>query len=111
MTVRSCKVSCRDAQGIEHSVEVSAETLFEAVAQGWRLLGDDDWNGDASRRPSFFMVRVKQPEVEHRVRVQDFENWLVSPPKSPAEMGLNNSLAESAESERLKRPLCINFRF
>jgi hypothetical protein len=92
MTVRSCKVSCRDGQGIEHSVDVSAETLFEAVAQGWRLLADDDWNNDTSRRPPFLTVRVKQPELEHKVRLQDFENWLNSPPKSPAEMALKNRL-------------------
>ena len=92
MTVRSCKVSWRDGQGIEHSVDVTAETLFEAVAQAWRAFGDDDWNTDAGRRPTVFTIRVKQPEIEHKVRLQDFENWLVSPPKSPAEMALKNRL-------------------
>jgi len=27
MAVRSCRVTCRDSQGIEHSVDVTAETL------------------------------------------------------------------------------------
>jgi hypothetical protein len=33
-------------------------------------------------------VRVQQPAVEHRVRVVEFERWLGSNGKSPAEMSL-----------------------
>ena len=92
MAVRSCRVTCQHAQGIEHSVEVTAQTLYEAVAQAWRVFGDCEWHGDGGRPPSVFVVRVKQPEVEHKVRTQDFENWLAAAPKSPAEMALKNRL-------------------
>jgi hypothetical protein len=92
MAVRSCRVTCRDAQGIEHSVDVTAENLFEAVAQAWRIFGENEWNEDGGRPPSVFVVRAKQPEIEHKVRTQDFENWLASAPKSPAEMALKNRL-------------------
>ena len=37
MAVRSCNVSCRDPQGVEHTVEVSAQSLYEAVAQALRV--------------------------------------------------------------------------
>jgi hypothetical protein len=37
-------------------------------------------------------VAVKEPEVEHTVRIRDFENWLVSNGKSPAEQALKNNL-------------------
>jgi hypothetical protein len=30
---RMCKVTCRD-KGVEHTVEVTAESLYEAVARG-----------------------------------------------------------------------------
>jgi len=33
MALRSCLVSCRDLGGTEHAVEVTAESLYEAVAQ------------------------------------------------------------------------------
>ncbi len=92
MAVRSCKVSCRDAQGVEHSVDVTAESLFEAVAQAWRIFGENEWNADGGRPPSLFVVRVKQPEIEHKVRAQDFENWLAAATKSPAEMALKERL-------------------
>src|ERR1700687_1861993 len=37
MAVRTCSVTCRDAQGIEHTVRVTAQSLFEAVAQALRV--------------------------------------------------------------------------
>jgi hypothetical protein len=40
-------------------------------------------------------VIVKQPEVEHTVRVRDFENWLESAGRSPAEMSLKTGLPSS----------------
>jgi hypothetical protein len=33
MTLRTCTVSCEDSEGHQHSLEVTAETLYEAVAQ------------------------------------------------------------------------------
>ena len=39
-------------------------------------------------------VVVKQPEVEHTVRVRDFENWLESTGRSPAEMSLKTRLRQ-----------------
>jgi hypothetical protein len=87
-------VTCTDTNGVNHSVEVSAETLCEAVAQALRLFRDNDWGSDAQRIPSLVTVRVKQPVMEHRVRTRDFETWLNAPPKSPAEMMLKNRLRE-----------------
>jgi len=37
---------------------------------------------------------VKQPEVEHKVRMRDFEAWLESNGRSPAEMALKSRLRE-----------------
>jgi len=37
MSVRSCRVTIRDTEGIEHSAEVTAESLYEAVALGLRV--------------------------------------------------------------------------
>lgn len=32
--IRSCRVTVQDLDGITHTVEVTAESLYEAVAQG-----------------------------------------------------------------------------
>jgi hypothetical protein len=37
---------------------------------------------------------VKHPEIEHVVRVQDFERWLEASPRSPAELALKNRMRE-----------------
>jgi hypothetical protein len=39
-------------------------------------------------------IVVKQPEVEHTVRMRDFEAWLQSNGRSPAEMVLESRLRE-----------------
>jgi len=94
MAVKSCRVTCTDAAGVDHSVEVTAETLYEAVGQALRLFRDNDWTSDTRRVPALVTVRVKQPVMEHRVRTRDFETWLEAAPKSPAEMVLKKRLRE-----------------
>ncbi len=47
-----------------------------------------------SRPPSVVVVTINQPEVEHRVRIKDFENWLDSAGKSLAEMALKSRLRD-----------------
>jgi hypothetical protein len=46
VALRTCRVTCSDLDGIEHSVEVRADSLYEAVAQGLRAFRDADWAGD-----------------------------------------------------------------
>lgn len=88
MVVKTCRVTCRDSLGVAHTVDVTAQTLYEAVAQALRLFRENDWADDAQRVPALVTVRVKQPEMEHTVRTRDFESWLDSAPRSPAEMAL-----------------------
>jgi hypothetical protein len=33
VALRTCQVSCRDLKGIEHAVEITADSLYEAVAR------------------------------------------------------------------------------
>jgi hypothetical protein len=40
------------------------------------------------------VVIINQPQVEHRVRIEDFENWRESAGKSPAEMALKSRLRD-----------------
>ena len=90
MALCTCKVSCRDANGAEHAVEVTARSLYEAVGRGLHVLRENDWV-DAIQN-STITIAVKEPEVEHKVRIRDFENWLGSNGKSPAEQALKSDL-------------------
>jgi len=57
---------------------VTADTLYEAVAQGLRVLRENDWIDEVGRGQTTISVVVRHPEVQHKIRVQDFERWLES---------------------------------
>jgi hypothetical protein len=94
VTLRTCRVTCRDVEGVEHTVEVSADSLYEAVARGLVAFRDAEWAGEIGHGQTTITVAVKQPEVEHTVRMRDFEAWLESNGRSPAEMVLKSRLHE-----------------
>ena len=71
MAVRRCLVSSSDVNGVEHAVEVTADSVYEAVAQGPRIFRENAWVHEIGRGLTTVKVLVKQPEVEHRVRIQD----------------------------------------
>ena len=57
-----------------------------------RVFRENDWHEDPDREPAAVVVNVRQPEIEHQVRIRDFENWLDSAGKSPVEMALKSRL-------------------
>ena len=71
----TCRVICSDLNGIEHMVEATADSLYEALAQGLRAFRDADWAGNIGHGWTKIRVIVKQPEVQHTVRMRDFEAW------------------------------------
>jgi hypothetical protein len=81
-------------QGVEHTAQVTAQSLYEAVAQALRVFREDEWSEDPNRGPASVVVTINQPRVEHRVRIKDFENLLDSAGKSPAEMALKSRLRD-----------------
>jgi hypothetical protein len=107
MAVRTCKVSCRDAAGIEHSVQVTAQTLYEAVAQALRVFREHDWCGkDLRGSAASVLVKITPPEVEHRVRLRDFASWLESAGKKPC----GDDTEESAAANLFRIMMCCSRR-
>jgi hypothetical protein len=89
--LRSCAVSYRDHHGIRHSVEVTAESLYEAAVLGLKAL-------DAHRGHTHNMtidVKVRSPEVTHSVSGAILAAWLAMPGKDEAEQELKNRLKEA----------------
>ena len=91
---QTCKVSCSNLKEVKHTVEVSAGSVFEGGCQALRIFRDNEWVEDIGRGQTPLSVKVKHPETEHTVRVQDFERWLETTPRSPAKMILKNRLRE-----------------
>jgi hypothetical protein len=63
--VRTCRVCCCDLKSVEHVVEVTADSLYEAVAQGLRAFCENDWVDDVGRGLTTITVVVSKPSVEH----------------------------------------------
>ena len=99
MTLKSCSVSCEDTNGHEHAVEVTAETLYEAVAQALAAFRSNGWVGEIGKGHTL-VIRVQQPAVEHRVRLAEFERWLGQNGRSPAEMSLKVRLRSILASKK-----------
>jgi hypothetical protein len=92
VALRMCKVSVSDLQGIEHTVEVTAATLYEAVAAALAAFRDDEWVDQIGNGLTTVRITVQQLAVQHHVRVKDFLAWLRKRSGSPAEMVLRQKL-------------------
>ena len=57
MAVRACRVSCQDPADVEHSVEVTASSLFEAVPQALRIFRENEWVNEIGHGRTLFKVR------------------------------------------------------
>ena len=86
MSVRTCKVTIQDMEGVSHTVEVTAETLYEAVALGMAAIRSDDWVTGIAQGLNPVKVRVTNVPVEHEVRLMEFTKWLERKGGSPREI-------------------------
>src|ERR1700682_2841223 len=86
MSVRSCKVTIQDTRSVSHTVEVTAESLYEAVALGMAAIRTDEWVSGIAQGRNPVKVRVMNVPVEHEVRLMDFTKWLHRHGGSPREM-------------------------
>lgn len=89
---KTCRVTIPDTNGIEHTAEVSADTLYEAVARGIAALQAHSWTGDLVQ--GSVRVMVKDTPVEHSVRLIDFNKWLAKPGGVPRDITQRQKLRE-----------------
>jgi len=83
MAVRSCRVTIRDLEGIEHTAHVTASTLYEAVALGLASMHAEEWVEGIAQGQNEIRVAVVNVPVEHSVKLKDFTRWLERPVRSP----------------------------
>jgi hypothetical protein len=77
-------VSFTDGQGIRHSVEVTADSLFEAAVRGVKALRAGEWN-DPPGRAALLEIQVSNPTVTHMVGLAQVARWLNGASSSPRE--------------------------
>lgn len=92
-TARTCLVSFTDSEGIRHSVEVTASTLYEAAVLAITQFRSCGFTANAPGPATRLAVAVKQPSTAHEVQWGKVEAWLQSARK-PNEQGLKSRLLE-----------------
>jgi hypothetical protein len=86
MAIRSCRVTIQDLEGVSHTAEVTAATLYEAVAQGIAAIRGNDWVAGIAQGLNVVTVSVADVRIEHQVKVDDFTKWLERSGGSPREV-------------------------
>jgi hypothetical protein len=87
----SCRVSFTDSEGIQHAVEVEADSLYEAVALAVAEFRKDEMNtagtvpmteftvtayaGNKSPRGSRVLLVYYRKPLEHRIRLGQVLKW------------------------------------
>src|SRR5215472_8499166 len=92
--LHSCLVSFTDSEGIEHSVRVPAESLFEAAVEAIAAFSKRCRLDPGTR----LTTRVKAREEEHTVTVAKVLSWLDGIAASPSEKLKKNRLRERLRS-------------
>ncbi len=97
--MRTCFVSFQDPQGLEHSVEVDAASVYEAAALGLQAFRVSEFSGCVRPgKTTRLVVTIRRLEAQHEVRVGQLEDWLTSGARSPSEQVLKGRL------QKLLRP-------
>jgi hypothetical protein len=91
-----CRASHTNDQGI-HSVEVTADTLFEAVAQAVVEFKDDKTVAEPPGPETEFTVSILRKPVEHFIRLKKVQAW--------AQPSSRGGPAETLRRERVRRML------
>jgi hypothetical protein len=78
-------VTIADMDGVSHTVEVTAATLYEAVALGLAAIRGNEWVAGIAQGLNVVKVSVADVRVEHEVKLMDFTKWLDKMGGSPRE--------------------------
>jgi hypothetical protein len=76
-----CIVSYVDLDGIRHSVEVEAQSLYEAAVLGVKVFKDHDWEPGGMAK---LEVEIRT-SITHEITYQKVKEWLDAGVKSPKE--------------------------
>jgi hypothetical protein len=89
---RKCVVKLRDAEGVEHAVQVMAGSLYEAGCVAWHQFRRSPWSRQAALETGTLQVEVWEAPTVYKINVADLENWLGRTGGSPREMALRQRI-------------------
>lgn len=88
---RRCIVSFRDGEGIEHAVEVTAASLYEAGALALQQFRRSEWSREESLDTGTLRVEVCESTF-YNIKVAELEDWLKRSGGKPSEVALRQKL-------------------
>jgi hypothetical protein len=68
--VRKCTIRFSDRQGIEHSTQVEAASLFEAACRAWAIFKSSEQTKEESYKTEEFIVEVPEDPKTFRVDLE-----------------------------------------
>jgi hypothetical protein len=83
--VRACTVSVVAPSGVRQSVDVTAESLYEAAVQGFALLKADSWS-EPMPPGTQIEIQVRAPATTHFVTLAQLRRWVDGIAVNPDEM-------------------------
>jgi hypothetical protein len=95
MSLRVCTVGFKSPTGISHSVEVEAETLYEAAGLGLARLKKDGWIEGLGPETKLEIV-VRAPAAHHTLTVTQLQKWVNS---------VNTGAGETLKKAKIKHLL------
>jgi hypothetical protein len=94
---RTCRISFTDSEGIEHAVQVPAESLYEAAVEAMAAFRRSVLAEMPLGSGMPLTIRVKAPEEEHTTTIGKVLSWLDGVTTSPSE-----KLKKNRPKERLR---------
>ena len=85
MSISKCIVRLKDCHNTEHSVEVYAESLYEAVLRGLNRLKDVGWESDTNETIKRVEVEIHHEPTRHIVDVPKLLKWVQEDAGYPAQ--------------------------
>ncbi|MGA8035143.1 MAG: hypothetical protein WA823_13840 [Candidatus Acidiferrales bacterium] len=86
MAEKHCKVTLIGTDGMTHSAQVTASSVFEAAAQGLMAIQQSGW-ANVPYEPYKISVTVNEIPVEHDVKYEELMRWVNRPGgRSPREI-------------------------
>ena len=76
MSISKCIVRLKDCHNTEHSVEVYAQSLYEAVLRGLNPLQDVGWESNGKETIQRVEVEIHQEPTRYIVDVPKLLKWI-----------------------------------
>src|ERR1700739_4653275 len=101
MSISKCIVRLKDCHDTEHSVEVYAESLYEAVLRGLSRLQDVGWESNGDETIKRVEVEIHQEPTRRVVDVPKLLKWIEEDSMYPVQQTRKEKLRKllSTQSE------------